>query len=698
MSRGRPSLHWRAATFNGIIHAAFAAGTLAAMTASGSSPRVNIVPGDHIGPYVILRRLGHGGMGQVFLADDSRLHRKVALKQVFGDSDPEATIRSSVLREAEAVARVSHPNVAIVHDVIENAGAAFIVMEYVEGETLEARLARERLPISVVVQFGRQLAAALAVAHSKGIIHRDLKPSNIQVTPQNTVKILDFGVAKVIELLSTVTTTELGALQTAGVHTTPRGTPGYMAPEQMLGRPVGPSTDLFSLGVVLFEMSTGRRLFQCNDTGQILAAMTKPLPRPADLDANVPANLSSLITELIEIDVRKRATSAGDVELRLAALQTAAPVAQTLSTGTSVATVQELRGRLILAQGHSEMVRLKYELEQYLADRPHDVDGRLLKDDVDRALSMGFGTGGVRARMAPPQASRSSRVWSIAGIVVAVVFTGSLLFFRGRAHVPKVVEGPIPPLTTSTVPATATLPTSTIPVTPAAEDEFQRHFKRAETLIAEGNKTGASAENASALAVLPKDSRALSQLKKIAAMPERMRAGAPAPPERQPVPGLPTPKPAVPPSPQPGSSSTGSGTAAPPGAASGTPSPPTMTPSAPPATNPTPVPQLTSEEAAVMATLREYAAAQESLSVDAVRRVYPTINAETLARSFRALSSQHVEIVGGAQITIDGTNAIVRCQVRLAFTPKVGQGRTETQTAVFRLQKTGDRWIIVERR
>jgi serine/threonine protein kinase len=183
---------------------------------------MNIVPGDHIGPYVILRRLGHGAMGQVFLAEDSRLHRKVALKQVFGDSDSQATIRSSVLREAEAVARINHSNVAIVHDVIEHAGAAFIVMEYVEGETLAARLARERLPVSVVVQFGRQLAAALAAAHSNGIIHRDLKPSNIQVTPQNSVKILDFGVAKVIELLSTMTTTEVGALQTVGAHDTER--------------------------------------------------------------------------------------------------------------------------------------------------------------------------------------------------------------------------------------------------------------------------------------------------------------------------------------------------------------------------------------------------------------------------------------------------------------------------------------------
>ena len=664
---------------------------------------MNIVPGDHIGPYVILRRLGHGGMGQVFLADDSRLHRKVALKHLFGDSDPDATIRSSVLREAEAVARISHPNVAIVHDVIDHAGAAFIVMEYVEGETLEARLARERLPISVVVQVGRQLAAALAVAHSKGIIHRDLKPSNIQVTPQNTVKILDFGVAKVIELLSTVTTTEVGALPTAGVHTTPRGTPGYMAPEQMLGRPVGPSSDLFSLGVVLFEMSTGRRLFQSNDTGQILAAMAKPLPHPADLDANVPANLSSLITELIEIDVTKRAASAGDLELRLASLQSAAPVAQTLSTGTGMATVQELRGRLILAHGHAEMVRLKYELEQYLADRPHDVEGRLLKDDVDRALSMGVGAAGVRARMAPPPVSRASRVWSIAGVVVAVVFTGSLLVFRGRGHVPKVVEGPVPPLTTSTVPATATLSTSTIPLTRAAEDEFQRHFERAETLIADGNKTGASAENANALAVLPKDSRALAQLKQIAAMPEAVRAETPPTHDRQPVPGMPPKKSTAAPSPQPRSSSsgaTGSGVAAPADAGS-PPRPPTVTAPAPPApAAPTPSPQsvVASDEAAIRTTLREYAAAFESLDVDAVRRVYPGVDATALERSFRCLRSQQVEIREVYQISIDGGTALVRCQLRQAFTSRVGQGRAEIMNSVFRLQKIGDRWVITERR
>jgi eukaryotic-like serine/threonine-protein kinase len=121
---------------------------------------MSVVPGDNIGPYVILRPLGQGGMGQVFLADDCRLHRKVALKYLHARSSPEATIRASLLREAQTVARITHPHVAIVHDVIDLAEGAFLVMEYVQGETLSERLARVRLPISVVIEFGRQLASA----------------------------------------------------------------------------------------------------------------------------------------------------------------------------------------------------------------------------------------------------------------------------------------------------------------------------------------------------------------------------------------------------------------------------------------------------------------------------------------------------------------------------------------------------------
>jgi hypothetical protein len=239
-------------------------------------------------------------------------------------------------------------------------------------------------------------------------------------------------------------------------------------------------------------------------------------------------------------------------------------------------------------------------------------------------------------------------------------------------------------------------------VTRAAEDEFQRHFERAETLIAEGNKTGASAENANALAVLPKDSRALAQLKQIAAMPETVRAETPPAHDRPPVQAMPPKKSTAAPSPQPSSSSsgaTGSGMAAPADAGS-TPRPPTVTAPAPPAPAPpllSPQSAVTPDEAAIRTTLREYAAGFESLSVDAVRRVYPGVDAAALERSFRHMSSQQIEIRVD-RISIDGAIAVVHCEVRQAFTPRVGQGQSRTLQSVFRFQKSGGRWVIIERR
>src|SRR5437667_1497020 len=160
----------------------------------------DVQPGRRFGPYVIVDRLGRGGMGQVFLSSDTRLRRKVALKCLIASRVSADARRARILREARAAAGISHRNVATIHDVIEHDGRAFIVMEYVEGESLAARLKRERLPIDAVIAIGRQLVAALAAAHASGVIHRDLKPANIQLLPDGTVKVLHFGVAKAMAL------------------------------------------------------------------------------------------------------------------------------------------------------------------------------------------------------------------------------------------------------------------------------------------------------------------------------------------------------------------------------------------------------------------------------------------------------------------------------------------------------------------
>jgi serine/threonine protein kinase/tetratricopeptide (TPR) repeat protein/TolB-like protein len=289
----------------------------------------DLQPGTRVGPYVIVDRLGRGGMGQVFLSSDPRLHRKVALKCLLtsrivdqGGDDR----RRRILREARAAAAISHPNVATIYDVIEHDNRAFIVMEYVEGESLAARLKRERLSIPAILSIGRQLAAAVAAAHATGVIHRDLKPGNVQLLPDGTVKVLDFGVAKASALASSSAfTTERktqGATQGGYVLV---GTVGYMSPEQMLGREVDERSDIFSLGVVLYEMTTGRRPFTKSDLLDLVVTMAKRPPRVDADDPRVPAALADVIGKALQIDAADRFQSVVELEAAMSAIEAPSP-------------------------------------------------------------------------------------------------------------------------------------------------------------------------------------------------------------------------------------------------------------------------------------------------------------------------------------------------------------------------------------
>jgi serine/threonine-protein kinase len=283
----------------------------------------DLQPGTRVGPYVIVDRLGRGGMGQVFLSSDPRLHRRVALKCLFSSTIGGDDRRRRILREARAAAAISHPNVATIYDVLEHDGRAFIVMEYVEGESLAARLKRERLSIAAVLSIGRQLVAAVAAAHATGVIHRDLKPGNVQLLPDGTVKVLDFGVAKAAAIASSSSvTTRRQAADEADRPYVLVGTPGYMSPEQMLGREVDDRSDVFTLGVVLYEMTTGRRPFTKNDFVDLVMTMAKRPPRVDAGDPRVPAALADVIDKALQIDPADRFQSAGEMERALAAVST----------------------------------------------------------------------------------------------------------------------------------------------------------------------------------------------------------------------------------------------------------------------------------------------------------------------------------------------------------------------------------------
>jgi len=281
----------------------------------------DLAPGTRVGPYVIVEPIGRGGMGRVFLGSDPRLRRKVALKCVLRTLADDRNAR--ILHEARAAARVTHPNVATIHDVIEHENRAFIVMEYVEGESLAARLKRERIPVERVLAIGRQLASALSAAHAKGVIHRDLKPANIQLTPDGGVKVLDFGIANAPRVATSVASTiSTHRAPTPEVARAPQpGTPPYMAPEQLLGRSADERSDIFSLGVVLYEMATGRRPFTQTETADLVMAHAKGAPRADRIDRAVPRPLADILARALSFDPKARFQTAADLGAALESIE-----------------------------------------------------------------------------------------------------------------------------------------------------------------------------------------------------------------------------------------------------------------------------------------------------------------------------------------------------------------------------------------
>src|ERR1700736_2224606 len=235
--------------------------------------------GTRFGPYEILAPLGAGGMGEVYRAHDLKLGRAVALKVLSPALSGDPDYMARFTREAQVLASLNHPNIAAIHGLEESHGVRALVMELVEGRTLAERISAGPLPMDEALGIARQIAEALEAAHEKGIIHRDLKPANVKITPAGVVKILDFGLAKTTEPAVvtsansptlTMRATEAGLIM---------GTAAYMSPEQARGMPIDKRTDIWSYGVVLFEMLTGREMFRGETVSDTLAAVLR-----ADLD------------------------------------------------------------------------------------------------------------------------------------------------------------------------------------------------------------------------------------------------------------------------------------------------------------------------------------------------------------------------------------------------------------------------------
>jgi eukaryotic-like serine/threonine-protein kinase len=274
--------------------------------------------------YRILSKLGQGGMGVVYEAEDTRLGRRVAIKMLPPDACSDGQAMQRFLREARIISSLTHPHICTLYDIGEHQGQQFMVMELIDGESLKARIARGPLPVEDAIQLSVQIADALDAAHGRGVVHRDIKPANLFVTSRGQIKVLDFGVAKLSqggggreEVTETAPNDEL--MTTAG---TAVGTVAYMSPEQARGQEIDARSDLFSLGAVMFEMVTGTTPFSGVTPAVVFEGiLTKPTPVPSTLEPSVPTELDRIVLEALEKDREMRYQSAADLRADLKRLE-----------------------------------------------------------------------------------------------------------------------------------------------------------------------------------------------------------------------------------------------------------------------------------------------------------------------------------------------------------------------------------------
>lgn len=275
------------------------------------------------GRFRIVRKVGAGGMGEVYLAEDERLGRKVALKLLPSRLTADADSTRRFEQEACAASALNHPNIITIYDVVLDGPAHFIVAEFVEGESLRQRLAHARMGVPEALGVAIQVGDALSAVHRIGVAHRDVKPENVMLRPDGPVKILDFGLAKLTSARPGDAAPQRGRLaQVITTRGVVLGTPGYMSPEQACGELVDWRTDVFSLGVVLYEMIAGRRPFEGRTVGEVIAATLGREPAPLKAFApEVPEELQEVVSSALCKDREARCQTAGELTKALRTLR-----------------------------------------------------------------------------------------------------------------------------------------------------------------------------------------------------------------------------------------------------------------------------------------------------------------------------------------------------------------------------------------
>ena len=323
---------------------AFLEGPAGAVAAAALPPSTRPLSGQRVGVFDIGPLLGVGGMGEVYRARDTNLHRDVALKVLPSHVAADAGRLARFAREARALGALNHPNIGAIYGFEKTGDIPALVLELVEGPTLEDRIARGPIPFDDARHIALQIAEALEAAHERGLVHRDLKPANIKIRADGVVKVLDFGLAKALEPALTTedvpvaTTVASSSMTRAGVLL---GTPGYMSPEQAKGRPTGTRTDVWAFGAVLFEMLSGERAFKGDEWADALAAVLRSDPDWGVLPADTPEAFRRLLRRCLQKDPKQRLQHIGDARLELNDVEA---IVRRTSGGSGAATHLAVRG------------------------------------------------------------------------------------------------------------------------------------------------------------------------------------------------------------------------------------------------------------------------------------------------------------------------------------------------------------------